>query len=298
MKIATFNNPANQVHKLRIEKPLSALFLAISYSHGVANEGQLVTTNILDSVFSDSTLSLNYINKAGNTKRLVPSIPLKALAEFFQTQEGSILINENTIYIPIHIGHEGLVPFNNDEVLEISFNITNPNFSMNQLSIHTIETPQLSPFMYEFDRKSVPQNQKQVEFDISKSENLLIPVDSVTSTTEYLFRASNGQTTRFQKEELIAMAIMSNDLVVSGRMLTTDGIFTPVNVFGYENYFVFPCGVYETVEIVRDSTSSFDIISQMSYVSENALPKSLQKNILIRDVAGERLQRISNQLTQ
>lgn len=295
MKVLQVSTPDTTTQTITLEKPCHGILFKYEFAHTL-EESTANSVNLLDKIVATSTASAKLIDKGGNVKPLFNNIPMQALFELSQFEEGSHRFEGNWGYFYLPLGYRGNVPFNNDENLEITLNVVD-DYVVGVLYAYAVESHQFTNLLYEYEQLTVGTDVKEKEFDVTKFEKIAIPVSALTASLELMMTNSNGHTSRYSKDELYSIGMLSNDKVYGGYITaTTSGNNTDVHLDNFGKYIILDVSSFKNIQISRTSTTAFDIIAQMTYIVAKVSNKVKEKNIMIRDLAGERLTKISNQV--
>lgn len=251
-----------------IEKPVAKILLIAQIESGAFAEykqnGGVDTA--VQQLFTDwgngadgCLISAEYVRSNGNRERICNSMPVITLAEFSQHLEGAMYVDSSGyVYMTIDLSQSGAIPFMSDETLRLT--VVNNGSLFEGVTIHTLESPLQAEDRVEYNTLSVG-TLKEKSFDLTQTDKLMIPLSQILATTELHFKYSNGRTCKFKKDELIALAVATNDNV-----LNIDGRV----VGGFGRYVILDASTITGLDVVRGSSGELDFIAVHSEVLDTA----------------------------
>lgn len=258
MKIGTLNGGEEKT--FTIEKPLSGVLLLLNQSIAgipsidteVLTSFQPITDNVL--------LTSIYKSKDGSSETMYNSQTATVLGELGQYEDGVISSTHNgtglDVWLYVPFAFSGNLQFNNDQTLSLTISSIANDISA---VVYGVEAPVMSPDFIKLAKLSVQQGQTEKVFALQDVEKIIIPASAITATTTLELKHTNGISTRYGKQELEALAKLTNDICYNG---------CGHIVSGYGQFFILDVKTVTSIEILRSSTTAFDIIAQSSIVSK------------------------------
>lgn len=247
-----------QPKKFDVEKPFSGYGLKIlvagaSGANLFDAEDQEHFLTVIRSMYDAITINVTYNYKDGNPQRPISQMPLMAIIEHAQNEEGiiKVVVNHDKtvefhVYLPLT--KDGNILFNNDETMTLELSAAEDI----AIDVWTIESAIAAPDFFNFQNLDVLNGKKDVEFDVSKYESIMIPMSALTANTELTIEFTNGKIVRYRKPELSFIGLLVNDLCFGSYQRSING-------FG--NFGILATSTVKSIRINRDTVSAFTIIA-------------------------------------
>jgi hypothetical protein len=249
--------------KFEVEKPFSGYGLKIAVGGELGEdlykaENQEQFLEVVRALYPEVTINVTYSYKDGNPIRPISQMALFSIIEHAQNEEGIIKVtysNEEIVdnksvtfevYLPLT--KDGNILFNNDEIMTLELSAS----ADITIDVWTIESAIAAPDFFNFQNLDILQGKKDVEFDVSKYESIMIPTASVTANTEITIEFTNGKICRYRKPELQFIGLLVNDLCFSSY---------DRSINGFGNYAIMNTSTVKSIRINRDTVSAFTILA-------------------------------------
>ena len=268
-----------------VEKPIAGLEIKLKVvDTNVANKDvecfvseRKFRTWIADEWADSVTVSVTYKDRDGKESYPFSSFNLDALLEHAQSGEGYIpVVYDGTDYYVqayLPLTKDGAIQFSNDETMTIEITYDTAQFST--CSTELIESAVASPTWTKFERIPVRDGDLEKDFGINGAEVIMIPLEAVMTNTKITLFYSNGMNLTLNKRRLEAIGRQINDIAYN-----VNGVV----VGGFGRYAVLDVSTVDRVEIRRDTTSAFQIITQTQEMVGD-IRTVAKRNKMLRDTS-------------
>jgi hypothetical protein len=245
-----------------IEKPLQSVAVSFEMDDAALQAAETKTA-ILAAIatnIADAVVSVAYRDRDG--ARITPynNIPLLALLEANQMEEGQITIEHQAANVyeftgVFNLSDMGAISFNDDETMELTVDVKNAKTGA--ISLYSIESPVLAGDFNYITKLSVEDGKTEKVFNVSAYDRIMVPRTALTATLKLDMHYTNGMTTRHIKQDLEIIGNTINDVCYGGNSK---------HVSGFGHWVILSVGTVREIEINRSSTTAFDIYALESRV--------------------------------
>lgn len=283
----------------KIEQAIRSVLFRVNFSSGygyMAGSGSSSRKKTLSELFPTTVVTAYVILRDGGQREICTRLPLAALFEYAQADEGVVLLKPlsddldvDFIEGSILISPGGALEMKDDEVLHIQFDGLDTEV-VESITAYGIEMPQRDFSVYHYSNLSVGQDQIERAFDCTELTDLIIPDSSVLF--ELLLSYSNGVTCRYTLDELRHISNQNNDISVAGA--NTAPSFNYGAVYGYSSYHILNVQNAKECKLVTNGNGF--TMHGVKVVAAVAPSKVQHANESLVDTSGSKLLKDANQL--
>lgn len=276
----------------RIEQAIRSVMLRVHFTAGAMPITVSGVPKKVGDVFPNTTVTAYVIMKDGGQRQICTKLPLAALFEFAQDQEGVIVYNPiastvNAAWVEgsILTSPAGALEMKDDEILHLEINGIDTEV-VSHLTAYGIELPERDFRVYQYSNLSVAQDQVERTFDCEELESLIIPNN--TALSELLITYSNGVTCRYVLDELKRIAFDNNDLTVAYTSTTN---VAPIGQHGFSSYIILNLSKASECKVVTNGSGltlhgvkSVAVVAPSKVVNANEKLQDTTEGKLLKDV--------------